>query len=154
MARLFEEDIPLPGTVRIIPRADLTPEQMAQNLAWSHVVCQPSRGEAFGLIPLEALCCGVPVVATDCTGHSEYLGSSGHAEGVEIIATGSLTPIDDLPGAMAPSLDPQEIARALKLARDIWGALQDEAQQNAAHWQRLWSWKEKLRPFVELLRNP
>lgn len=153
MARLFEEDLTLPSTVRIIPRADLTPEQMAQNLAWSHVVCQPSRGEAFGLIPLEALCCGVPVVATYCTGHSEYLGIGGEAMGCELITTDTDGPLDDLPGSVGPRLTPEEIARALKTARQTWGSLQDEALKYAPDWQRLWSWKEKLAPFVELLRN-
>lgn len=149
MNRLFEEDVTLPQTVRIIPRADLTPEQMAQNLAWSHVVCQPSRGEAFGLIPLEALCCGVPVVATDCTGHSEYLTGMG----VELVTTGPDEPLDDLPGSVAPSLDPAEIARALQYARSTWGSLQDEALKYADDWRSAWAWKVTLRPFVEVLRN-
>lgn len=155
MARLFEEGLTLPSTVRIIPRADLTPEQMAQNLAWSHVVCQPSRGEAFGLIPLEALCCGVPVVATDCTGHSEYLSPlvGARIAGFVPIVTGPLAPIDDLPTASAPSLEPIHIANALAHARGTWGTRQDEALKGADVWQRLWSWKEKLSPFVEVLRN-
>lgn len=153
MDALHDLGLPLPNAVRIVDRADLTPQAMAQNLSRSHLVCQPSRGEAFGLIPLEALCCGVPIVATDCTGHSEYLGCGDQAMGVEIVHTGAPAPIDDLPGASAPSLDPAEIARALKFARQTWGVLQDEALKYAEDWQSLWSWEKKLRPFVELIRN-
>lgn len=153
MGALFDADLALPSGVRISPRADLTPQAMAQNLAWSHVVCQPSRGEAFGLIPLQALCCGVPVVATDCTGHSEYLGQGGEAMGCEIVETGGLVAIDDLPGAKAPGLDCAEVARALLAARRRWSDLQGEALKYAPDWQRLWSWKEKLGPFVERIRT-
>lgn len=153
MSALFDADLALPAGVRISPRADLSPESMAQNLAWSHVVCQPSRGEAFGLLPLQALCCGVPVVATDCTGHSEYLGQGFEAMGCEIVATGGLVAIDDLPGAKAPGLDCAEVARALLAARRRWSDLQGEALRHAPNWQRFWSWKEKLGPFVERIRT-
>jgi glycosyltransferase involved in cell wall biosynthesis len=145
----------LPHAVRIVDRADLTPQAMAQNLARAHLVCQPSRGEAFGLIPLEALCCGVPVAVTACTGHSGYLltyygiGSLGAV----IIKTGELEPIDDLPGSSAPSLNEADIRRALHQARSDWRAYQHEALEFAPEYQKKWAWKVTLAPFVELLRN-
>ena len=33
----------------------------------------PSRGEGFGLIPFEALQCGVPIITTENLGSDEYL---------------------------------------------------------------------------------
>ncbi len=152
---LAERGTPFPPCVRIVERADLTPLAMAQNLSRAHVVCQPSRGEAFGLIPLEALCCGVPVAATACTGHSEYLPSIDpeSISGLALVRTGPMAPIDDLPGASAPSLDPTELAHALEYARAMWAPLQDEALRNAGRRQEQWAWKETLRPFIELLRS-
>jgi glycosyltransferase involved in cell wall biosynthesis len=161
MDTLWELNVRLPDSVRVVDRADLPAVAMAKNLQRAHLVCQPSRGEAFGLIPLEALCCGVPVVATTCTGHSEYyqgriVGTptrSNCAPGFLTIPTGDLAPLDDLPGSMAPSLDSKDVAAALSFARHCWATLQEQAIEAAPMWQSNWSWKVSLGPFVELLRN-
>jgi len=36
-------------------------------------VVHPSKSEGFGLVPLEALCCGIPVIAPAVTGLADYL---------------------------------------------------------------------------------
>jgi len=41
------------------------------------VVC-PSRFEGFGLTPMEAIACGIPVVASDIPPHREFLGDAAH----------------------------------------------------------------------------
>jgi len=46
----------------------------------------PSRGEGFGLPPLEALACGVPVITTNYSAMPEYLKKDGKVlPGVELI---------------------------------------------------------------------
>lgn len=149
---LYERGLRVPAGVRIVDRADLTPQAMAQNLSRAHLVCQPSRGEAFGLVPLEALCCGVPVAATACTGHLAYL-NDGFLPTAEIIRTGALAPLDDLPGSVAPSLDPEDIEHSLRRVRTAWPIVQEDALAAAPLWQSNWSWKVSLGPFVELLRK-
>src|SRR5882724_1547755 len=143
------------SSVRIVQRAELDASQMARTLCRAHVVCQPSRGEGFGLIPLQALCCGVPVVATTATGHSEYLLSDWHrVPGVRTVPTGDLAPIDDLPGSRAPSLDPHEIARALGEARADWLQMKSRLLVNAPMWQANWSWQSRLEKFMQALSSP
>lgn len=141
----------LSESVRLIDRAELPPEHMARNLSRAHVVCQPSRGEGFGLIPLQALCCGVPIVATCVTGHSEYLRAD--CPGEVYVTTGEMAPIDDLPGSQAPSLEPGAISNALIVAHWKWRQLQTEAIAGAPLWQSNWSWKASLEPFIAQLRN-
>jgi glycosyltransferase involved in cell wall biosynthesis len=151
---LVEQEIPLPVGVRITQRGDLGPEAMANNLSHAHVVCQPSRGEGFGLLPLQALASGVPVVATQCTGHTEYLGDAEvQTPGVVVVSTGDPEPIDDLPGSLAPSLTVEAIAHALEAAYLMWPALQLQALEQAPEIQKRWSWEASLASFVEHLKE-
>ncbi len=138
-------------SVTIADRADLPPEAMARSLCQSHVVCQPSRGEGFGLVPLEALCSGVPVVATTVTGHSEYMNP--RPRGLEEIPTGLMAPLDDLPGSQAPSLAPLDIARALVRARDDWRTLWMWSQNESTALRANWQWACQLGHFADLLKN-
>jgi glycosyltransferase involved in cell wall biosynthesis len=139
----------LKQSVTLMDRADLAPDVMARTLCRSHVVCQPSRGEGFGLVPLEALCSGVPVVATAVTGHSEYMPACYKA--LEEIPTGPLAPIDDLPGSLAPSVYPPSIAQALKRARDDWRTLWMWAQNGSPTLRAQWQWACSLNDFADQL---
>lgn len=140
----------LQNTVRLVDRADLSPSAMATTLRNSHLVCQPSRGEGFGLIPLQALACGVPVVATTTTGHSEYLGPD--TGGLIPVATTEPAPIDDLPWSLAPAVAPEAIAAALLRARACWPAIEMLAQAQASEWQTKWSWEASLAAFVKMIQ--
>jgi glycosyltransferase involved in cell wall biosynthesis len=148
--RLSDEELRTPHAI-FLSRVDLAPKQMAELLGSAHVVCQPSRGEAFGLIPLEALCCGVPVVATACTGHSQYLHDG--LLGAQIVAHHALAPIDDVPEAMAPEVRVDDIAQALVLAFERWGALHEDAVLNADALYEQWSWRRQLAPFLAKLNQ-
>lgn len=111
-----------------------------------HVLCQPSRGEAFGLTPTEALACGVPVVATRATGHSEWfkVGLPGAVE----VQVGPDAPIDDMAGATAPSLPVENLEEALLESYTGWHALKAAAVKHAATLASERSWPKQMEAFV------
>jgi glycosyltransferase involved in cell wall biosynthesis len=115
------------------------PEQMAQRLATAALVVQPSRAEGFGMIPLEALACGTPVVATSCTGHAEHL--SAETPGAVIVPTGKL---EECGGARAPSVSPESVAKALSAALQSYPALAKDASDNVGKIRADWSWDAVL----------
>jgi mannosyltransferase len=139
------------STILVHERMDYAPYSMSAALGACHVVCQPSRSEGFGLTPLEARACGVPVIATACTGHSEHLAAG--MPGVVIVEHGALAPIDDLPGASAPSVTSDAVATALLTAHAQWEALDCAAAEAAEQIRSEWAWPAKLSQWLGQLRS-
>lgn len=114
-----------------------------------HLVCQPSRAEGFGLVPLEALATGTPVAITACTGHSEYAPIP--LPGMVEVKHGVSMPLDDFPGATAPSVTVEAIAAGIKEAYDRWSWLSESAEKNALAIGEAWSWEKKNVPALRTM---
>ena len=111
------------------------------------LVCQPSRAEGFGLVPLEARCCGVPVCITACTGHAEHIDSD--MPGVVIVPHGPTELIDDGPGALAPTVDELDIACALDICYNRRVELKAQALAAAAALRQRWSWESVCQQWLD-----
>ncbi len=151
MAWMAEAGLVFPN-VALTARLDASPERLAETYARHHVVCQPSRGEGFGLCPLEALVVGVPIVATACTGQSEWF-EPGLAGAIPV-EHGPDAPIDDGPGAMAPSVYPDAIASALRRAYELWPQLDGDAVLASPLQRDRWSWPAQLAPLMRVFEEP
>lgn len=106
------------------------------------MVVQPSRAEAFGLVPLEALLQGRTVVATGCTGHASYvpLWKRSYPTQLFVVEHGPNAPItvNGIPNGVAPTVS----------AEAIYNAVREAAKYNpegvyVPHVERqAWSWTE------------
>lgn len=142
----FKEEAAMLGiskSVHVTDRLNYGEDQMAALYSQMSFICQPSRGEGFGFIPLEARACGTPVIMTDCTGHSEHVGGLG----VVRVRTGEDTPIDDFPGAFAPSLSAEAVAEALLTAYEKRDQYAGEALLTSPEIRKQWSWENQLKEF-------
>lgn len=54
-------------------RADLDWNSLREEYRHADLLCLPSLSDGFGLVTLESLACGTPVLASDATGSSELL---------------------------------------------------------------------------------
>lgn len=136
-------------TVDIVANPGAPMSAVAAALRGAHIVCQPSRGEAFGILPVESRACGTPIVATACTGHSEHVQAGD--PGVVVVPHGALEPIDDYPSALAPSVQAADVLEALRSARAQWNELSEAAMANANTVRREWSWERKNAPVLKVV---
>ncbi len=147
----------LQASVRVIASGELgRGDVLARRMASFDLVCQPSRAEGFGLVPLEARALGVPVAATSCTGHSEHMLATRERScppGCVNIATGDDAPIDDFPGAKAPSLSADAVYDALLLAYGDRWRLVREAREAAREVYDAWSWARQTGPVLRELAD-
>ncbi len=126
-------------------RLDMSTDDMAAFYCRHDMVCQPSRGEGFGMVPLEARACGVPVVATACTGHSEH---SIGGQAMIVVPHGEERPIDDGPGALAPTVSVDDLVVALSDAYENRDALLKAARKHSPMLRRAWSWHSVTSVFL------
>ncbi len=101
-------------------------------------VVQPSRGEGFGMVPLEARCMGIPVALTATSGHLQHLVPDVDV----VIPVGPATQADTQGNSVGllPTVSVDAVEEALvKLLGDLVGHRRrtvDWARDNANKW--LW----------------
>lgn len=110
-----------------------SPEEIAQALRQSDAMLFPSRLEGFGLAPLEAMACGIPVIAS----HTSAL-----PEVIEHDVTGVLCPQDDIQAFV-------EVVRKIAVNPDLWIRMCRNARQRV---ERLFDLNRMINSYVELYR--
>lgn len=113
-----------------------------------HVYVGPSRGEGFGLQPLQAMSQGMPTILTDAHGHAGF----AHL-GIPIRAEESKTTAEFMWGDgvdwWEPDLD--ELCEAMWDTYARWGHHRDRAALHADIVQRDWTWDHTARRVIDVL---
>lgn len=116
-----------------------------------HLIIQPSRAEGFGLVPLEARVCGVPVVMTANTGHLDQLDAVNGE--VALVKSGPSAESDDYWGATAPTVVPEDIESAVWLAYEHIEHRITRAVLGAETTRKHWTWARGASEVVEYWRK-
>jgi glycosyltransferase involved in cell wall biosynthesis len=111
----------------------LTEKELVNIYNESFVTLSTSRLETFGLVPLESMACGTPVIATKISGHRE-------------------TVLDGETGFLV-DFDPQEIAdKIIKLLQDQ--KLTSKLGKNAREYiKKAWNWEKCINDIDVVLKN-
>lgn len=108
-----------------------TQRELARYMQESAVLVLPSRKESLGMVLVEALACGTPVVATRC----------GGPEGI----------VNDQVGVLVPPEDPEALARAI--ARVIDSQDQYKPAALRAYALEKFSWQGITEQYIDLYRE-
>lgn len=140
------------GQIEVITDEPGDQQHMAKELQSVTAVVQPSRAEGFGMIPLESVACGTPVVLTDVTGHSEYVSDLKHA--AFVVETDSYAPCC---GGSAPSINQDSLVAAMKCAVRYREEMKSSAFSVSEEIRSNWSWDavldKDLLPILASLSN-
>jgi glycosyltransferase involved in cell wall biosynthesis len=132
--------------VDLVNRLEFEPSKMASVYRATSCVVQPSRVEGFGMVPLEARACGVPVIATCRTGHREHVPGESK-DGVVVVDQD-----EDLiqgPMDLGSPLDVEKLRTAMSLVLSNWDEQRLLAVSACDEVRSRWSWHEVVKPFIE-----
>ena len=135
--------------VRIDDTQSLPPIGMANYLNLFDAVIQPSRGEGFGMVPLEARVIGVPTIITSIAGHSEH-----YAPGVDTeVPVGPYKPLitQGNENGFAPSVEAHHIEVAVRNFMNDRARICESTRVWAERFRDLWSWKNTLKPLMKIV---
>jgi glycosyltransferase involved in cell wall biosynthesis len=141
--------------LQVFLKAGARPQDEIRNAYLSaHALVAPSRAEGFGMIPLEARACGVPVVQTMCTGHEDHLDPDLDPAdwGIIPVSHGDLAPAWGKFGR-APSVDPHDVKVAMRECMERWPDLHRAAVDKARAVGSNWSWTEGTKPLIRWIRQ-
>jgi len=112
-----------------------------RRLRGADVLCAPSlRGESFGIVLLEAMAAGTPIVASDLPGYRQVVGAGGPPGG-------PMTP-----GLLVPPGDPVALGSALRLVLDDPGLAAALAESGTAR-AGCFSMDSLAGAYVEIYRS-
>ncbi len=121
----------------------LTSAALAELYRSASALLYPSRGEGFGLIPLEAMATGMPAIYAPRTGMATY-GAFGLTVGARPVPSRIGVGRGDVDAGLVeanwyePALD--ELVARLREVDEQYEAVQDRAFEQAAEINERWSW--------------
>lgn len=130
----------------------LSEQEVADRLRAADLCVQPSRSEGFGLVILESMACGTPVVTTNWGGHLDFAG-----EGMILIDgsrryAGRCQYHERHPDAKIYEPDPLEFRETLRRLASKPKKLK-ELSQKAQDTVSGWTWEASAQRLVNYLRS-
>ncbi|MFH0821786.1 MAG: glycosyltransferase [Pseudomonadota bacterium] len=128
----------------------LDDEQMAALYRSADCFVLPTRGEGWGMPFLEAMACGLPVIATRWGAHLDFLND----ENAYLIEIDSLIAADSTPpyvGTKWANPSYEHLRRLLRTATKDLDASKEKARNSAEHVRKVYTWDATAKRIISLL---
>lgn len=139
------------GLVEFDPPEPLSMDEAAAVYSAVHCTVHPSKGEGFGLVPLESIACGTPVIAPAHTGMADYLGP----DNAVILRTGETirAPRADHQCGRYHSVDEEHLIELLRRMPERWPEEQERLVEVGEDVRRRYAWPRLLGPFLDVVEQ-
>jgi hypothetical protein len=110
-----------------------------------HVYVSASRGEGFGLQPLQAMAQGMPTILPDAHGHAEFARHATHPISAQL-TTAAYFMLGDAGEWWEP--DFEELCEAMWDCYHDYADVEQTASMDSAMVRRMYSWENTAREFI------
>lgn len=148
----YRDDAEFQRLVRLdIVDGNDTTDDYAAVFSQVHCTVHPSRGEGFGLVPLQSIACETPVIAPRVTGMADYLADDNSIA----LATRGRTTGQGVGNAVGEYflVDEDDLVIKLRYVADHWETEYRRVQAAAPAFRQAHAWPTVLAPFLDLVEQ-
>lgn len=137
------------GLVEFDEDYDLTMDEAAAVYSEVHCTVHPSKGEGFGLMPLESMACETPVIVPAHTGLADYV-DEGNAV---VLPDGDIIKArrTEIQCGRWFAVDEAALVDQLVYVFEHWETERDKLAAVAGGLRERYAWSEVLKPFIEIV---
>jgi len=137
---------------------DIKKYELARIYRQASVFVWPSRGEGFGLPALEAMACGLPIIASNHSSHLEFMLKDGKPRPGSLLLDGKVAPYDKGDSIYYPGFDwfnpsVKHLQKQMRYAFENYKRLKKEALATSEIMRREWSWSTTNKVIVKRLEE-
>ncbi len=138
--------------VKTSEQCDLSAFELAQLYRSVHTCVCPTQAESFGMIPLESIACGTPVIAPFHTGLLDYLS---HENAIEV-SIACIRPSYKQFGRMTGAgyiVDEEDLRRCLQFSYENWSSEKQRVMKVQPSLYQQYQWPVVLQNLLKLIPN-